>query len=60
MRRISKVAGSVADDGDVTDESFRNPNLSMPADEIESSTMATLPNMKVKAVMQPKVMKIVN
>lgn len=61
-RGVIKVdASSVEDDGDVTDDSFRNANLSlMPEDTDSSKLAAALPETKVKAEMQPTNMKIVN
>ena len=61
--RRSKVVGgsSQVDDGDVTDESFRNANLSLMPDEVDDSKMAAaMPNMKIKAEMQPATLKVLN
>ena len=61
--RRSKVVGgaSQVDDGDVTDESFRNANMSLMPDEVDDSKMAAvMPNMKIKAEMQPATLKVLN
>ena len=52
---------AVEDDGDVTDDSFKNANLSlMPEDMAASKLAAALPETVVKAELQPKNLKIVN
>ena len=58
---VDVEAASADDDGDVTDDSFRNANLSlMPEDMAASKLAAALPETKVKAEMQPTNLKIVN
>ncbi len=61
MRTEEKQKASSPDEGDVTDDSFRNPNLTMmPEDADNAKLAANMPEMKVKAEMQPTNMKIVN
>ena len=49
------------DEGDVTDDSFKNANLSlMPEDMAASKLAAALPETKVKAEIQPNNLKVVN
>ena len=51
----------VADNGEVTDDSFRNANLSlMPEDTDNVKLAAVMPQMNVKAEMQPSNLKVVN
>ena len=49
-----ETKGSTMSDSVVTDDSFRNANLSlMPEDSGTAKNAATMPEMKVKAVIQP-------
>ena len=58
---VDVEAASVEDDGEVTDDSFKNANLSlMPEDMAASKLAAALPETKVKAEIQPTNLKIVN
>ena len=65
-RKVVKVHTSddeeeVADNGEVTDDSFRNANLSlMPEDTDNVKLAAVMPQMNVKAEMQPSNLKVVN
>ena len=54
-------AAPADDDDDVTDDSFKNANLSlMPQDTAASMLAAALPETKVKAEIQPTNLKVVN
>lgn len=45
----------------MTDDSFKNPNVSLMPEDVESVKLAaSLPNMNIKGAMQPKSMKVVN
>ena len=49
------------DDGDVTDDSFRNANLSLMPEDADNARLANvLPAMKIKAELQPSKHKMVN
>ena len=61
-RKVAKIHTSDdEDDDDVTDDSFKNPNVSLMPEDVENVKLAaSLPNMTIKGAMQPKTMKIVN
>jgi len=44
----------------VTDDSFRNPNLSIIPDDTSTKMAATLPETRIKSGMQEMTLKIVN
>ena len=60
MRKNRPKDASELDDGDVTDDSFRNPNLSIIPEDASTKMAAALPETRVKAGMQPNSLKIVN
>lgn len=47
-------------DDDVTDDSFRNPNVSLMPEDVDAKLAASLPNMNIKGAMKPNSMKVVN
>ena len=61
-RKVIKIHTSDDEDDDVTDDSFKNTNLSLMPEDAENAKMAgTLPNMIVKeGAMTANNMKVVN